>query len=451
MYLHTSGLISDNQSIYHELKPSPASFAQGKLKLPGLTITIRYAVLLITTGLLAGQVAVAQKKATQKKGAPIRPTAVRPSAIAGNGLTRLHFCGETVPTQQGAVSAKLAFALAGNSGYARHLTSLKVRSAPYFAIIEPILRKHGIPNDFKYLPLIESDWKANAVSSAGAVGYWQFMDDTAQDMGLSIAPDNDERTDLRKSTEAACHYIKFLYRKLGVWTLVAAAYNGGVGMVQRKMVKTGQRDYYAMTMNAETGYYLYRILAVKELFTNPSYGVGGIGMMLTSSGDAYEQEREQARRMGWLQDNEPEPVGIPVESLPNVAGNGPAGRRETMVMDSVLSALLNGQSATPVFIGDVAAKLVRAGLPKAGQSWTFALTESVQIDEDQLRAGDLLYAIVDDVDAQGTLFLRATKAVSSQTKTTIPLTMLALNPATGLAGLPRPKAIKPGWLVQWKL
>lgn len=361
---------------------------------------------------------------------------------------RPHFCGELVPTQQADVSTKLAIALASSSGYARHLNGLKARSAPFFAVIEPILHRHNIPNDFKYLPLIESAWQANAVSSAGAVGYWQFMDDTAQDMGLRIDPGNDERTDLRKSTEAACKYLKFLYRKLGSWTLVAAAYNGGVGMVQRKISREGHRDYYAMTMNVETGYYLYRILAMKELFTNPAYGLGSIRTLLASAGNAYEAEREQARRMGWLQDSDPEPVGVPVEAL----DNAPAARSEAVAMDSVLSELLKDKPTTPaVFFGDVSTKLVRAGQPKVGQSWAFALLDDIQVDEDELKAGDLLYAVVDDIDSQGNLFLRVTKAVSVSAKKPIPLILTVINPATGLAGLPCPKGVKPGWVVQWKL
>ncbi|WP_198174829.1 lytic transglycosylase domain-containing protein [Spirosoma arboris] len=394
-----------------------------------------------------GSFAIAQKKATSGKTTPIHKAIARPRSLSDP--QRLHFCGEVVPTEQGEVSAKLAFALASSSGYIRHLNGLKARSAPFFAIIEPILQKYNIPTDFKYLPLIESAWQSNAVSSAGAIGYWQFMDDTAQDMGLSIAPGNDERTDLLKSTEAACKYLTFLYRKLGSWTLVAAAYNGGVGMVQRKITKSGHRDYYAMTMNPETGYYLYRILAMKELFTNPSYGLGSVGTMLAYSGNLYEQEREQARRMGWLQDDEPEPAGIPIESLHD---SGKPTQNEAMVMDSLLTELLkNKPTSVPVFVGDVTTRLVRAGLPKVGQSWTFALTEDIQIGDDALKTGDILYAIVDDVDTRGNLFLRATKAVSAQENITVSLTLLAMNPATGLAGIPRPKVIKPGWVVQWKL
>ncbi|GAB2516296.1 hypothetical protein GCM10027085_02790 [Spirosoma aerophilum] len=368
----------------------------------------------------------------------------------------MHFSGEIVPTEQADVSAKLAFALAGSSGYVNHLNALKARSAPFFATIEPILGKYNIPNDFKYLPLIESAWQSNAVSSAGAVGYWQFMDDTAQDMGLSITPGNDERTDLVKSTVAACKYLKFLYGKLGSWTLVAAAYNGGVGMVQRKITKVGHRNYYSMTMNPETGYYLYRILAMKELFTNPSYGIGSVGLMLASAGgDAYEQERAQARRMGWLQDQEPELTGVPVETQFDPfdqQSKSATGRKEAVVMDSLLTQLLKTRSTTPaVFIGDVTARLVKAGQPKIGQSWAFALTDDVQIEENDLKTGDMLYAVIDDIDTRGNLFFRATKAISATTNTAIPLTLIAINPATGLAGLPRPRVIPPGWVVQWKL
>ncbi len=423
-----------------------------------MILFIKNAVLLTLSVLLLKPTVSAQKRTNPAQGKPSQHYPAQQRSLAGPG--RLHFCGEIVPTEQGNVSAKLAFALAGSSGYVKHLNGLKARSAPFFAAIEPILRKHDIPNDFKYLPLIESAWHANAVSSAGAVGYWQFMDNTAQDMGLSITPGNDERTDLSKSTEAACKYLKFLYGRLSSWTLVAAAYNGGVGMMQRKITKVGHRDYYSMTMNAETGYYLYRILAMKELFTNPSYGVGSIGMMLASSpasgGNPYEQEREQARRMGWLQDKEPELMGVPIESLDNSGDlpnrHGPNNRNEAIVMDSLLTQLLkNNPTAPAVFVGDVATRLVQAGLPKVGQSWSFALTENIQIDENELKTGDILYAVVDDIDTRGNLFLRVTKAISAQTNTTIPLTLIAMNPATGLAGIPRPKVIKPGWVVQWKL
>ncbi len=358
-----------------------------------------------------------------------------------------HFCGESVPTEQAAVSQKLAVALASGYGYGKHIQQLKQRVAPHWAIIEPILAKHRIPNDFKYLPLIESDLKADAVSVKGATGYWQFMDETAKELGLNISPEADERKDIQKSTEAACRYLKILHRNLGSWTLVAAAYNGGVGMMQRKIAKNGVRDYYAMTLNEETAYYLYRILAVKELFTNPLYANGIADGMLAYDAESYNRERAQARRMGWLVDDEPELIGMPIE-----AANPFANQPQTVFIDSMLTALLVKKSTTPaLFTSDAEAKLTRAGKPKVGQSWTFVVTKETQIGETLLHPGDALYALVDDLDNRGTLFLRTTKAVLQATGETVSITLLAQNPATGLTGVAFPKTVKPGWVVQWKV
>lgn len=374
---------------------------------------------------------------------PPRLNTVRPNARP-RLTTRLHFCGEIVPTEHSAVSQKLALALTSSSGYARHVENIKRRSGSYFATISPILRKHRIPEDFRYLPLIESDWKADAVSSAGAVGYWQFMDETARDMGLRITPENDERKDLIKSTEAACRYLNSLYRSLGSWTLVAAAYNGGIGMLQRKMTRQGHRDYYRLALNEETGYYLYRILAMKELFTNAAYYARMALGPMAYSDNPYEHEREQARRMGWLNDHDLDPVGEPLETVT------PAPGSEASLMDSLLVRLLADKSVTrPVFTGDVIARLTKAGLPKLGQSWAFVVMQEGLAGDYTLKAGDVLYAVVDEVDAKGMIHLRATKALLADTEESVFLTLTAMNPATGLAGIPLPKGVKAGWVVQF--
>ncbi|WP_345270711.1 lytic transglycosylase domain-containing protein [Nibrella viscosa] len=336
-----------------------------------------------------------------------------------------------------------------STGYSRHIDALKKRTAPYFAVIEPILQRHNIPNDFKFLPLIESDLKANAVSSAGAVGYWQFMDETARDMGLKISPENDERKDLVKSTEAACRYIRFLYRKLGSWTLVAAAYNGGIGMLQNQMVRQRKQDYYTLALNEETGYYLYRILAMKELFTNSAYYERMALGPLAFTDNPYEREREQARRMGWLQDEEPVPAGEPVsfdDAYPSNSAN------DATIMDSILVEILKKKATSkPIFVGDAEARLFKAGKAKLGQIWLFKLTQDVQLNEITLKADDVIHAVVDDVDSRGQIFLRATNVVSVATHVKYPLAMLVINPATGQAGVSLPKALKPGWLTTWRL
>ena len=343
------------------------------------------------------------------------------------------------------MAAKLAMALMSTSGYAKRVQLLNQRSAPYFAVIEPILAKHRIPNDFKYMPLIESNWKADAVSSAGAVGYWQFMDETAKDMGLRIDPAHDERMDLVKSTEAAARYLKSMYKNLGSWTLAAAAYNGGVGMIQKKMVRQATRSYYEMAMNEETGYYLYRMLAMKELMQNPGRYAGMNAGMLAYTDDPYERELIQARKMGWLVDEDPELTGTPIEANP------PAPGSEAAIMDSVLIQLLAQKPKTPaVFAGEVEAKLQKAGKPQLGQSWAFVVTQDAQVGEVELKTGDALYAVVDDIDSRGQLFLRATKVISAETKEATPLTLSAMNPATGMLGIPLPKHVPANWLVQWK-
>ena len=360
-------------------------------------------------------------------------------------IQRTNFAGEPVPTQQGAVAAKLASALMSTSGYARRVQALNQRSAPYFAIIEPILAKHHVPNDFKYMPLIESNWKADAISSAGAVGYWQFMDETAKDMNLRIDSGHDERMDLVKSTEAASRYLKSLYKRLGSWTLAAAAYNGGMGMIEKKIVRQATRSYYDMTMNEETGYYLYRMLAMKELMQNPGRYAGMNAGTLAYADDPYERELQQARRMGWIIDEDPEMAGIPIEAF-----NEPPGG-EVATIDSILTQLLSQRPGMSALVtGEVEAKLHKAGKAQLGQSWAFIVTQDAQVGEVDLKSGDVLYAIVDDIDSRGQLFLRATKVISAETKEATPLTLSAMNPVTGLLGLPLPKNLQAGWRVQWK-
>ncbi|MBO0933038.1 lytic transglycosylase domain-containing protein [Fibrella sp. HMF5036] len=387
------------------------------------------------------QFSVAQSKAKPKKAA--HQVVAKTKLPSPQPIQRTNFAGELVPTEQGDVATKLAVALMNTSGYAKRVQLLHQRSAPYFAVIEPILARHKVPNDFKYMPLIESNWQATAVSSAGAVGYWQFMDETAKDMGMRIEAGNDDRTDLVKSTEAACRYLKSLYKRLGSWTLAAAAYNGGMGMIEKKMVRQSTRSYYDMTLNPETGYYLYRMLAMKELLVNPGKYANMSSGLMAYLDDPYAREQQQARKMGWLVDEDPELTGTPIDS--------PARGSEAAVMDSVLNNLLAQRPKTPaIFTGEVEAKLQKAGKAALGQSWAFTVTQEAQVGDVELKPGDALYAVVDEIDSRGQIFLRATRVISAETRESTPLTLSAMNPATGLLGIPLPKHIQTGWTVQWK-
>ena len=139
---------------------------------------------------------------------------------------------------------------------------------------EPIkfLKQNGIPDDFKYLAVIESAL-VNAVSPAGARGVWQFMPETAREKGMEVTEYIDERYHLEKSTEAACKYLIAAKTKFGSWTLAAASYNGGMAGIQKQIELQKVTNYYDLLLVEETSRYVFRILALKEIMQNPkNYG-----------------------------------------------------------------------------------------------------------------------------------------------------------------------------------
>jgi hypothetical protein len=140
----------------------------------------------------------------------------------------------------------------------------------WFPYIEPILKDQGVPNDFKYLAVVESHL-SNIVSPAGAAGFWQLMPLSAKNYGLQVDECIDERFDIEKSTLAACKHIKDAYKVFNNWTLSAAAYNLGIGGIQAALKKQKSDDYFDLILNTETGSFLYRILAYKTLFSNPQH------------------------------------------------------------------------------------------------------------------------------------------------------------------------------------
>ena len=146
------------------------------------------------------------------------------------------------------------------------------RSHKYFPIIEPILAKKNVPDDFKYLAVAESGLQ-NIVSPAGATGFWQIMKHTGKEYGLRVNSNVDERYHLEKSTEVACRYLKKYKEKYGSWTLAAAAYNAGPGSINKYMNIQQVDDYYDLLLGEETGRYVFRIMAIKEILCNPDkYG-----------------------------------------------------------------------------------------------------------------------------------------------------------------------------------
>ena len=134
------------------------------------------------------------------------------------------------------------------------------------------MKEEGVPDDFKYLAVIESGL-TQAVSPANAVGFWQLLKGTGRDLGLEINSNVDERYHIEKSTRAACQYLKESKRDFGSWTLAAAAYNAGRAGIARQQERQKVKDYYDLLLGEETGRYVFRILALKEIMSNPyEYG-----------------------------------------------------------------------------------------------------------------------------------------------------------------------------------
>ncbi len=185
---------------------------------------------------------------------------------------KMDFAGEEVPTFMADVQERLDKEMITNMNYHTNTTLVIKRANKVFPIIEPILKKYGVPDDFKYLAVIESSL-VNAVSPAGARGVWQFMPATAKEKGMEVSDEVDERYHLEKSTEAACKYLLVAKEKFGSWTLAAASYNGGMGGISKKMEEQQVADYYDLLLTEETSRYVFRILALKEIMSqSEKYG-----------------------------------------------------------------------------------------------------------------------------------------------------------------------------------
>jgi len=202
----------------------------------------------------------------------------------------LSFADENLPLGNQQIEEKMMRYLREYS-YARRRSHGLHRKAMYaLPKVASILRAHGIPEDFKYIPLVESGFTSGTTSHRGASGYWQFMPATARSFGLQVDNNVDERQDIEKSTVAAARYIKALYREFNSWTLVAAAFNTGEGNLLRAINRQQEDNYFRLKLNKETGSYVYKLISVKEVIEHPNlHGYRRSGVRLadaTSSADS---------------------------------------------------------------------------------------------------------------------------------------------------------------------
>ena len=192
--------------------------------------------------------------------------------VSPNIPDALELAGEIVPIHGFGVRESLDKELIVNT-YRHSSTILYLKkSSRWFPVIEEILKEEGVPNDFKYLAVIESGL-SQVVSPAGASGFWQFMKKTAPEYGLEVSTSVDERYDVEKSTRAACQYLKESHTHFGSWSLAAASYNMGQYGVEKRLDEQSVDNYWDLHLNSETGRYVYRMLAIKEVMSSPvKYG-----------------------------------------------------------------------------------------------------------------------------------------------------------------------------------
>jgi membrane-bound lytic murein transglycosylase D len=183
----------------------------------------------------------------------------------------LDFAGEAAPLDRWDVKEKLDREMIVN--YYIHGNQLYIikLSGRYMPIIEERLKANGVPDDFKYVCVAESSLQQNALSGVGAASFWQFMKDTGPRYGLEVNDEVDERFNVSKATDAACKYFKEAHDKFGTWTAAAASYNCGMGGYNSQAEFQGAKNYYDLIFPDETNRYVYRILALKYLLSNPLY------------------------------------------------------------------------------------------------------------------------------------------------------------------------------------
>ena len=200
---------------------------------------------------------------------------------------QLTLAGERVPLKSPAVRRRLERELRAYLYHPTQTRHMAAKARRYFRIIDPILKQHGIPRDFRYVVAVESGFDNAAVSRRGATGIWQLMYIPAQEVGLTINHEVDERLHLEKATIAAAKYLKSLKRQTGSWTSALAAYNCGVTRYKRHADRSGQNSYYQMWICRETGRYVFKVMAVKELMERPA----AYGLVLRGAGIGWPSSR----------------------------------------------------------------------------------------------------------------------------------------------------------------
>jgi hypothetical protein len=220
----------------------------------------------VATGVLIGLFVAAQFSFIKSKGYNDEKKA---EAYYAPDLPKdFSFASEKVPMERWDVKERLDREVLFNYYNQANILFLLKLANRYFPTIEERLKANGVPEDFKYLCVAESNLLSGARSGVGATGFWQFMNGTAPGYGLEVNNEVDDRSDIIKSTDAAAKYLKQAYAKFGSWTAAAASYNMGMGGYNGQSNYQGTTNYYDLLLPEETNRYIFRILAFKHLMEN---------------------------------------------------------------------------------------------------------------------------------------------------------------------------------------
>ncbi|CCG99326.1 lytic transglycosylase catalytic [Fibrella aestuarina BUZ 2] len=395
----------------------------------------------------------------------------------------IRFCGEQLPTYLPTVSQRWQRTIVRRARSTDDLLAIQRQAAAIFPIIEPILEQYGIPKDLKYLALVESELETHALSRKGAAGLWQLMPQTARKMGLSVRRRNDERYDIRKATHAACQYLWALYRQTGSWMLAASAYNAGPSYVAQ-LTKQYPAEHPLMLpfAKAETQQYVYQALAYKELLTRPAaydYLLNSQTVLALSQHTEVLSPSERTNILSALETPHPEVVSERVAEMSSSAlanstvllSNDDRPTEASSAAPVVTPGTSRKVTARPATTPVAAAKIVASEPSLAphrwpavqtrsfsqdkvreGQMYVFEVTSAQTIDGQTLQIGDLVYAFIELIEpTSGRIYLRADRVMSSQTRETLPIKLIAVGQGNkpGVQ-MPLREEMANGWQLAWQ-
>ncbi|HEX9957994.1 MAG TPA: lytic transglycosylase domain-containing protein [Fibrella sp.] len=395
----------------------------------------------------------------------------QPSAAATAPTTNsdLRFCGEQLPDHLPTIAERWQKTIGNRARYTDDLLDIQRKASVLFPIIEPILEQNAIPKDMKYLALVESELNSRALSRQGAAGLWQLMPQTARKLGLIVSEQNDQRYDVQKATQAACTYLWDLYKQTGSWMLTASAYNAGpTYIVQLVKQFSGIHPLLLPFVKAETQDYVYQALAYKELLTRPdnysSFLSGRTISALTRQASMISLQDQQSvlAGIGMLQaekriENVPDEMSTAslADAAVIIADGTPT---ETLQISNLRTVALTETKSTPVaqpgsrLWPAVKTRSVTNNALTEGQLFVFEVTSPQTIDEIALAVGDVVYAHIEIIDrSSGRIYLRADRVMSSQTRETRPLKLVAVEKGHQ-PGVPMPvqDALASGWQLNWE-